>query len=222
MCKPAKEEWNLLLKCLPRTTFPTESTTPSLISVSVWSPLIKVTFLPIFLYNEYKNFSNFYFLMLAISQLFPILRVGFLITYFGPIAIILGLSLMKELWDHYKTIQKDGECNSEKFTKLTPQGEEVIRSKDIRVGDFLKLRKNERIPVRLFSLITPGRYDLAAYFRFLRNHFCENWPIGWGNWLEGQRICEVHSGEGKWGSWQYFETFLERLGGSSQWSYLLL
>lgn len=110
--------------------------------------LTAVTFLPIFLYNEYKNFSNLYFLLLAITQLFPILRVGFLITYFGPIAIILGLSLMKELWDHYKTIQKDSECNNEKFTRLTSSGEEMIRSKDIRVGDFLKLHKNERIPVR--------------------------------------------------------------------------
>ena len=106
--------------------------------------------MPIFLYNEYKNFSNLYFLVLAISQLFPILRVGFLITYFGPIAIILGLSLMKELWDHYKTIQKDGECNNEKFTKITSKGEEIIRSKDIKVGDFLKLHKNERIPVSNF------------------------------------------------------------------------
>ena len=85
--------------------------------------------------------------MLAISQLFPMLRVGFLITYFGPIVIILGLSLIKELWDHYKTIQKDGECNNEKFTRLTVNGEQVVRSKDIKVGDFLKLHKNERIPV---------------------------------------------------------------------------
>lgn len=73
--------------------------------------------------------------------------MGFLVTYWGPIAIILGLSLIKELWDHYKTIQKDGECNNEKFLRLTPAGEETVRSKDIRVGDFLKLRKNERIPV---------------------------------------------------------------------------
>lgn len=107
--------------------------------------------MPVFLYNEYKNFSNLYFLLLAITQLFPILRVGFLITYFGPIAIILGLSLIKELWDHYKTIQKDSECNNEKFTRLTATGEEMIRSKDIRVGDFLKLHKNERIPVAINS-----------------------------------------------------------------------
>lgn len=133
-------------------TFRTGSTTPSSTSVGrARLQLIPVTFLPVFLYNEYKNFSNLYFLLLAITQLFPILRVGFLITYFGPIAIILGLSLIKELWDHYKTIQKDSECNNEKFTRLTATGEEMIRSKDIRVGDFLKLHKNERIPVAINS-----------------------------------------------------------------------
>ena len=109
-----------------------------------------LTFMPVFLFNEYKNFSNLYFLVLAITQLFPILSVGFIITYFGPIVVVLGLSLMKELWDHYKTIQKDNECNNEKFTKLTIEGEEQIRSRDVKVGDFIKLLKNQRIPVSLW------------------------------------------------------------------------
>lgn len=84
--------------------------------------------------------------------------MGFLITYFGPIAIILGLSLIKELWDHYKTIQKDNACNNEKFKKLTPMGEEEVSSKDIKVGDFLKLHKNERIPVKGLNMKGDDKY----------------------------------------------------------------
>ena len=73
--------------------------------------------------------------------------MGFLITYWGPIGVILTLSLFKELWDHYKIIKKDSTVNKESFTKLTMSGPIPVCSKDIRAGDFIKLAKNQRIPV---------------------------------------------------------------------------
>ena len=89
-----------------------------------------------------------YFLLLAISQLIPALQVGLLVTYFGPIIIVLGLSLMKELWDHINTIIKDNLYNNEEFTRINSQGEEeTIKCKDIRAGHFIKLFKDQRIPV---------------------------------------------------------------------------
>ena len=106
--------------------------------------------MPIFLYNEYKTFANLYFLMLALSQLVPALSVGLMITYFGPIVVVLGLSMIKELWDHFKTIKKDNNYNNEMFTQITISGEEkLIRSKKIKVGYYMKLQKNQRVPVRL-------------------------------------------------------------------------
>lgn len=73
------------------------------------------TFLPLFLYNEYKHFSNFYFLLVAIIQLYEPFRVGLLITYVGPIAIVTGLSLIKEMWDEFKKTKKDATFNHEKY-----------------------------------------------------------------------------------------------------------
>ena len=73
------------------------------------------TFLPLFLFNEYKHFSNFYFLLIALVQIYEPFRVGFLVTYVGPIIIVTGLSLIKELWDEYKKSVKDADFNNEKY-----------------------------------------------------------------------------------------------------------
>lgn len=86
--------------------------------------------------------------MLALSQLIPVLQVGLILSYFGPIILVLSLSLMKELWDHINTILKDNQYNNEEFTRIDENGAEVsIKCKDIRTGHVIKLSKNERIPV---------------------------------------------------------------------------
>ena len=73
------------------------------------------TFLPLFLYNEYKYFSNFYFLFAAVIQIYEPFRVGLLITYIGPIIIVTGLSLIREIWDEFKKAQKDALLNRDHY-----------------------------------------------------------------------------------------------------------
>ena len=73
------------------------------------------TFIPLFLYNEYKHFSNFYFLLVALLQIYEPFRIGLLITYIGPIVIVTGLSFIKEIWDEYKISKKDRTINYEKY-----------------------------------------------------------------------------------------------------------
>lgn len=113
-----------------------------------------VTFLPLFLYNQYKVFSNLYFLIIALLQLYEPFRVGFMIAYFGPLVIVLGLSLLKEIWDEFKIYFKDQEVNREKFIKVVNGKERAITSAQIRVGDILKLKKNERVPADMLLLHT--------------------------------------------------------------------
>lgn len=70
------------------------------------------TFLPLFLFNEYKHFSNLYFLILALLQIYPPFKIGFLITYVGPIVVVMTLSLIKEIWDDLKRKMKDRMMNN--------------------------------------------------------------------------------------------------------------
>lgn len=75
-----------------------------------------LTFIPGVFYHQFKHFLNFYFLLIALLQFIPSLRVGFLITYITPIAIILTVSYIKEFWDELQRKRKDEAFNSELFT----------------------------------------------------------------------------------------------------------
>lgn len=59
------------------------------------------------LYEQFKFFFNLYFLLVALSQLVPALRIGYLFTYFAPLAFVLIVTLSKEAWDDWKRHQRD-------------------------------------------------------------------------------------------------------------------
>ena len=121
------------------------------------------SFLPKTLYNEFSLFLNIYFLLVALSQILPFLRIGYMSTYIVPLACVLAISIGKEAVDDIARRRRDAEANAEPFTVLDFGSEaprrpdagilEVQRkSKDIRVGDILKLEKNQRVPADVVIL----------------------------------------------------------------------
>lgn len=90
-----------------------------------------VTFLPLVLYEQFKFFYNLYFLLVALSQFVPALRIGelasvraqsirltkwefsgFLATYIVPLAFVLTITIGKEALDDYKRYLRDASANS--------------------------------------------------------------------------------------------------------------
>ncbi|CAM1508092.1 Fc.00g049400.m01.CDS01 [Cosmosporella sp. VM-42] len=159
------------------------------------------TFLPITLYNEFSFFFNMYFLLVALSQAIPALRIGYLTTYVAPLAFVLLITMGKEAYDDIERRRRDTEANSEEYkillfkdadsnydsprhrktlksdaTKQKSKGgranlsdireeddelesspssfiQEVGRkSKDLKVGDVLKLSKGQRVPADVVIL----------------------------------------------------------------------
>lgn len=151
------------------------------------------SFLPRTLYNEFSFFFNLYFLLVALSQIIPALRIGYLSTYVAPLAFVITITLGKEAVDDISRRRRDLEANAESFTvvqldfssktsktkdlrtrRALPSSEEPgksrwgelaeeeqqsatktvnaselfcsKRSRDLRVGDILKLGKDQRIP----------------------------------------------------------------------------
>lgn len=76
---------------------------------SKYTPL---TFLPLVLFQQFRQFINLFYLALAISQFIPQLKVGFLIDYLGPLLLVLTLSLLKELYDDYQRHKRDRAINN--------------------------------------------------------------------------------------------------------------
>ena len=163
------------------------------------------TFLPVTLYNEFSFFFNMYFLLVALSQSIPALRIGYLSTYIAPLAFVLIITMGKEAYDDIQRRKRDTEANSEEYRVLlfsdpgsNPQAirprralksdtarkgskrsrarqglsdiqeaddeeadgtqksshinEVNKKSKDLKVGDVLKLTKGQRVPADVVIL----------------------------------------------------------------------
>jgi phospholipid-translocating ATPase len=176
---------------------------PNIVSNAKYTAL---TFLPITLYNEFSFFFNMYFLLVALSQAIPVLRIGYLLTYIAPLAFVLAITMGKEAYDDIQRRKRDQEANSEEYTVLyfdeprkglstgqrttkvlksdttkkrskrsAPSRDRLAdiqeedpsaasrlpssyvreiqrKSKDIRVGDVLKLTKGDRVPADVVIL----------------------------------------------------------------------
>ena len=134
------------------------------------------SFLPRTLYNEFSLFLNVYFLLVALSQLIPYLRIGYMSTYIVPLAVVLTISIGKEAVDDIARRRRDAEANAEPYTicslygpvsnsratrrarSATPASsvptEIQKKSRDIKVGDILKLSKDQRLPADVVILKT--------------------------------------------------------------------
>ena len=122
------------------------------------------SFLPLTLYNEFKFFLNVYFLLVALSQVIPYLRIGYMSTYIVPLVFVLTISIGKEAVDDIARRRRDAEANSELYTVLSfdhdlsarPSASGVRevqkKSRDLKVGDVLKLEKNQRVPADVVIL----------------------------------------------------------------------
>lgn len=75
-----------------------------------------LTFFPKIFYAQFRHFMNMYFLVLALVQLIPVFRIGFLTPHLMPLAIIMFVSCIRELIDEYQRRQKDSAINNEVFT----------------------------------------------------------------------------------------------------------
>ncbi|KAI0920746.1 hypothetical protein AcV5_010413 [Taiwanofungus camphoratus] len=122
------------------------------------------TFLPMVFYEQFKFFFNLYFLLVALSQFVPALKIGFIATYIAPLAFVLSVTMGKEAYDDYKRNVRDREANSQRYLILEPSTSDVepdvgphtrsVPSSSLRVGDLVLLEKNQRVPADLVLLRT--------------------------------------------------------------------
>ena len=74
-----------------------------------------ISLVPVVLFNQFKMFYNFFFLLIGLSQFIPALKVGFLFTYIAPLAFVLIITIVKEEFDDIQRMRKDRELNNKKY-----------------------------------------------------------------------------------------------------------
>ncbi|SCU78365.1 LADA_0A05292g1_1 [Lachancea dasiensis] len=120
---------------------------PNAVSNAKYNPF---TFIPIILYEQFKFFFNLYFLLVALSQAIPPLRIGYLSSYIVPLAFVLTVTMSKEALDDIQRRRRDNESNGELYEVLSKS--HLVPSKDLKVGDLIKIGKGARAPADLVLL----------------------------------------------------------------------
>ncbi len=117
---------------------------PNAVSNAKYTPW---SFLPRTLYNEFSFFFNMYFLLVALSQIIPALRIGYLSTYIAPLAFVLAITLGKEALDDIARRRRDSEANSEgyKVLQFEDDGSEPNGFATGRSGQFGRRSKSKKL-----------------------------------------------------------------------------
>jgi phospholipid-translocating ATPase len=57
-----------------------------------------LSFIPLVLFKEFQYFFNLFYLLTAISQFIPALKVGLLFSFLAPLLLVLFLTMVKEAY----------------------------------------------------------------------------------------------------------------------------
>ena len=91
------------------------SNSPAISNTVVNTKYHPLSFIPLFLFYQFKQPLNLFFLVIALSQFYPPLQVGFLFTYIAPLALVLMITMS------YMMILQDGSGIMRSTIKCIPR-----------------------------------------------------------------------------------------------------
>ncbi|RHZ65214.1 aminophospholipid-translocating P4-type ATPase DNF3 [Aspergillus thermomutatus] len=144
---------------------------------SFWS------FFPRQLFAQFTKLANFYFLVVAILQMIPGLSTTGTFTTLIPLLIFVGISMGKEGFDDWRRYRLDKEENNRLACVLRPganlataaaagasdtvsvssdaQDWALIKWEDIKVGDVIRLERDQPVPADIVLLHANGPNGVA-------------------------------------------------------------
>lgn len=109
-------------------------------------------FLPKNLFEQFRRLANFYFLIIAIIQVtLPNSPVSPM-TSVLPLIFVVGVTAIKQGYEDYLRHKSDRAVNNKEVIVLKNGQEERVKSKNIKVGDILKVEINKEFPCDLVML----------------------------------------------------------------------
>lgn len=91
---------------------------------------------------------------MALSQFIPSIRIGYLYTYWAPLAFVIAVTMLREAYDDFKRYLRDKELNSQLYKILTYDGIKMVPSSQLKVSDVIIIEKNQRVPADIVLLKT--------------------------------------------------------------------
>ncbi|CAH1972047.1 unnamed protein product [Acanthoscelides obtectus] len=111
-----------------------------------------VTFLPIFLFEQFRKWSNVFFLLIALLQQIPNLSPTGRYTTIIPLSFIMSVSAIKEIIEDIKRQRDDREVNNQLVSVIKKGTWTMQKWRSIKVGDIVRVRCDESFPADLVLL----------------------------------------------------------------------
>ncbi|KAI9760972.1 MAG: hypothetical protein M4579_001348 [Chaenotheca gracillima] len=110
------------------------------------------TFLPKFLFEQFSKYANLFFLFTAVLQQIPGVSPTNKYTTIGPLALVLMVSMGKELVEDFRRRSSDNSLNSSRARVLRGSKFEDTKWVNVSVGDILRVESEEPFPADLVLL----------------------------------------------------------------------
>ncbi|KAG6696485.1 hypothetical protein I3842_09G150800 [Carya illinoinensis] len=111
-----------------------------------------VTFLPQSLFEQFRRVANLYFLLaavLSVTSLAPFSPISLV----APLVFVIGISMLKEAVEDWHRFLQDLNVNSRTVKARVGNGRFADKKwRELSVGDFIKVHKNEYFPSDLLFL----------------------------------------------------------------------
>ncbi|KAJ3395120.1 hypothetical protein HDU84_002694 [Entophlyctis sp. JEL0112] len=112
-----------------------------------------LTFIPLFLYTQFRRFYNIYFLLGALSVLYGSASLS-ASSQITPLVTVLVFAALKDLIEDYARLRSDNEANS-KIVHVIRDGVSIeMKAQDLMKGDLIYVVKNEKLSVDAVVLAT--------------------------------------------------------------------
>ncbi|XP_066589632.1 probable phospholipid-transporting ATPase IA isoform X4 [Prorops nasuta] len=111
-----------------------------------------LSFIPMFLFEQFRRYSNCFFLFIALMQQIPDVSPTGRYTTLVPLIFILSVSALKEIVEDIKRHRADDEINMREVEVLRDGRWQWIQWRSIAVGDVVKVHNNNFFPADLVLL----------------------------------------------------------------------
>ncbi|GAB6027859.1 hypothetical protein CHUAL_002077 [Chamberlinius hualienensis] len=109
-------------------------------------------FIPKNLFEQFRRLANFYFLIIAVIQCaLPNSPVSPM-TSVLPLIFVVGVTALKQGYEDWLRHKADNLVNNREFVVLMDGVEVTVKSKDLKVGDVVKVKQEEEFPCDLVML----------------------------------------------------------------------
>ena len=123
-----------------------------LIKILLFYTLSALSFIPSFLFEQFRRYSNCFFLFIALLQQIPDVSPTGRYTTLVPLLFILTVSALKEIIEDVKRHRADDEINHREIETVQNGQWAKIMWKNLGVGDIVKVQNNDFFPADLVQL----------------------------------------------------------------------